>query len=309
MMHAPHLPVMREEALRLLSLRPGMRVVDATVGCGGHAEEIARRIGPGGVLVGLDWDEDALRIARARLEGARATVRLHRRSFAELAAVLAEEGIGEVDALLFDLGVSSLQLDTAARGFGFGAAGPLDMRMDRRRGVTAEALLREKSPRELERIFREYGEETLARPIVREIFRAGPLRDTRALAAIARRVYGRFGKKGAIHPATRIFQALRIAVNEELDALAAVLPQAVAVAARGARIVVISFHSLEDRIVKRAFVAGVRGCSCPPGFPVCRCGAAATLRLITRKPLRPAPEETAANPRARSARLRAAEKI
>ena len=308
-MDAPHLPVMREEALRLLGLRPGMRVVDATVGCGGHAEEIARRIGPGGVLVGLDWDGEALEIARRLLEKAGPAVRLHRRSFAELAAVLAEEGIGEADALLFDLGVSSLQLDTAARGFGFRARGPLDMRMDRRRGVTAEALLREKDPRELERIFREYGEETLARPIVREFLRAGAPRDTEALAGIASRVYRRFGRKGAIHPATRIFQALRIAVNDELGALAAALPQAAAAAAKGARIVVISFHSLEDRIVKRAFAEGARGCICPPGLPVCGCGAAAALRLITRKPLRPTAEETAANPRARSARLRAAEKL
>jgi 16S rRNA (cytosine1402-N4)-methyltransferase len=308
-MRASHIPVMREEALRLLELKPGMRVVDATVGCGGHAAGILERITPGGVLVGLDWDEDALAIARERLQGAGGSVRLHRRNFSELEAVLAEEGIGEVDALLFDLGVSSVQLDTAARGFSFGAPGPLDMRMDRRRRATAETILREKSPRDLERIFRDYGEETLARAIAREIGRAGCPRDTAGLAEIARRVYGRSRRKTAIHPATRVFQALRIAVNEELGNLAAALPQAVAAAAKGARIVVISFHSLEDRIVKEAFAAGARACVCPPGFPVCACGATATLRVITRKPVRPTAEETSANPRARSAKLRAAEKI
>lgn len=308
-MPASHVPVMREEALRILNLGPGMRVVDATVGCGGHAAGILERIGPGGILIGLDWDEDALAIARERLGTAGGRLRLHRRSFSELAAVLAEEGIGEVDALLFDLGVSSVQLDTAARGFSFGAPGPLDMRMDRRRGDTAETLLREKSPRELERIFREYGEEPLARAIAREIHRAGCPRDTAGLAEIARRVYRRFARKTTIHPATRVFQALRIAVNDELGALAAALPQAVAASARGGRIVVISFHSLEDRIVKEAFAAGAGACACPPGLPVCACGAKAVLRVITRKPLRPAAEETAANPRARSAKLRAAEKI
>lgn len=308
-MPSPHVPVLREEAIRLLRLEPGMRVVDATVGCGGHAAEIAERIAPGGVLIGLDWDEDALRIAGERLAGAGAEVRLRRRNFRELAAVLAEERIETVDALLFDLGVSSVQLDTAARGFSFGAPGPLDMRMDRRRTVTAAAVLRGTSPRELERIFREYGEETLARAIAREIGRAGCLRDTAALAEIAARAYARARRKSAIHPATRVFQALRIAVNEELDNLSSALPQAVAAAARGGRIAVISFHSLEDRIVKRAFAAGAGACTCPPGLPVCACGAAATLRIVTRRPVRPSAGETAANPRSRSARLRVAEKI
>ncbi len=308
-MTAPHIPVMREEALRLLNLRPGMRVVDATVGCGGHAEEIARRIAPGGILIGLDWDEEALRIARARLEGTGAEVRLRRRNFRDLAEALAEERIGEADALLFDLGISSAQLGSASRGFSFDAPGPLDMRMDRRRAVTAASILGGEGARGIERILREYGEEPLARAMAREICRAGPIRGTGELALLAARVYRRAGRRSAIHPATRVFQALRIAVNEELENLSAALPQAIAAAARGGRIVVISFHSLEDRIVKEAFTAAAGACVCPPGLPVCACGAAASLRLLTRKPLRPSAPETAANPRARSARLRAAEKI
>ncbi len=307
-MNSGHTPVMCEEAIEFLRLRPGMRVVDATVGCGGHATEIAKRISPGGVLIGLEWDGEALAIARERLGPQRSDVRLHRRNFSELKAVLEEEEIREVDALLFDLGVSSLQLESKGRGFSFSVPAPLDMRMDRRRTETAGMILSRCDRGDMERLFKEYGEEELARPIAREISRAGCPRGTAELAELVGRVYSREGRRSRINPATKVFQALRIAVNDELGNLTLALPQAIDVAGKGGRIVVISFHSLEDRIVKEEFARGARGCVCPPDFPVCRCGMTPRLMLITKRPVRPSAEEIAENPRARSARLRAAEK-
>lgn len=308
-MRTAHKPVMLGEALNFLALRPGMIVVDATVGCGGHAAAILERIEPGGTLIGIEWDAEALRAARLALAGKPGDTRLHRGNFADLKSILADEGVAEADALLFDLGLSSLQLETGERGFSFSSPGPLDMRMDRRRRTTAANLLGKWDEKDLERVLREYGEEPLARRIAQTIARRGIPRDTRELAALVERVYRRAGCTSRRNPATRVFQALRIAVNEELDNLKAAIPQAVDVARRGARIVVISFHSLEDRIVKEEFSRRARGCICPPGFPVCRCGRVPQLRIVTKKPVRPSAEEVAANPRARSARLRAAEKI
>jgi len=308
-MNGGHTPVMCEEALEFLRLHPGMRVVDATVGCGGHAAAIAERISPGGVLIGLDWDGEALAVAREKLESRGWDLRLHRRNFSELKRVLEEERIHEVDALLFDLGVSSLQLDSGGRGFSFSAPAPLDMRMDRRRTETARMILSRCGARELERVLAEYGEEELARPIAREIVRRGCPAGTVELAELVARVYAREGRRSRINPATRVFQALRIAVNDELGNLRLAIPQAIDVAGRGARIVVISFHSLEDRIVKEEFARGAKGCVCPTEFPVCRCGRAPQLKIITKRPVRPSPEEVGKNPRARSARLRAAERI
>lgn len=308
-MSNPHLPVMLDEARQLLSLRPGMTVVDATLGCGGHASAILKEIGPRGILIGFEWDSEALEKARAALAGREGDARLHRAGYTELESVLAEEGVSGADALLFDLGVSSLQLASAARGFSFRNPGPLDMRMDDRRTTTAASLLRRGNREEIERVLRMYGEEPLARRIARELVRRGTPRDTGELAAIVSAVYRRAGRKTRTHPATRVFQALRIAVNEELANLKTALPQAVDVARSGARIVVISFHSLEDRIVKEEFSRRSKGCTCPPDFPVCRCGKRPELKIITKKPLRPTEREVESNPRARSARLRAAEKI
>ena len=308
-MNNGHTPVMRGEALEFLRLQPGMRVVDATVGCGGHAAAIAERIGPGGVLIGLDWDGEALAVARGKLKRPEWDVRLHRRNFSELEKVLGEEGIHEVEALLFDLGMSSLQLESEGRGFSFSVPAPLHMRMDSRRTETVRMLLSRCGPRELERVLTEYGEEGLARPIAREIARRGCPEGTVELAELVARVYAREGRRSRINPATRVFQALRIAVNDELGNLRLAIPQAINVARRGARIVVISFHSLEDRIVKEEFAQGARGCVCPPEFPVCICGRTPRLKIITKKPVRPSPGEVINNPRARSARLRAAEKI
>jgi 16S rRNA (cytosine1402-N4)-methyltransferase len=303
------MPVMLKEVLSLLRLEPGMKVVDATVGCGGHAEAILERIGPEGVLVGIEWDIQALQRARKRLGKSGFDVRLHRRNFAELEDILSEEGIGRVDALLFDLGVSSLQLDSAERGFSFSAPGPLDMRMDRRRKETAEEILKRGDPGQIEGLLKRYGEELLARPIAREVARHGCPRGTVELARLVNRVYARAGRRSRINPATRVFQALRIAVNDELENLRRAIPQAVEAAGRNARIAVISFHSLEDRIVKEEFSKFARGCSCPPTFPVCRCGRIPRLRLITKKPKRPTAGEVNRNPRSRSARLRVAERI
>jgi len=305
-----HTPVMLREAMSLLGLRPGMCVVDATVGCGGHAAAIMERIAPSGRLVGIEWDGEALEVARRRLAREGWRVSLHRRNFAELAEVLADERIAQVDAVLFDLGVSSLQLASADRGFSFSAPAPLDMRMDQRRRVTAQAILARSGAGDLERIFREYGEEPLARGIARALSR-GPLPERAGdLAELVRRAYARAGRGGGrTHPATKVFQALRIAVNDELENLRKALPRAVDAVRRGGRVVVLSFHSLEDRIVKQVFLREARGCVCPPHLPVCRCGRSPRVRVLTRKPLRPSAEEIADNPRARSARLRAVERI
>jgi 16S rRNA (cytosine1402-N4)-methyltransferase len=308
-MNSGHTPVMLGEVMSLLNLRPGMKVVDTTVGCGGHAEAILEKIGTEGVLVGIDWDIQAIERARTRLGRRGYDVRLHRRNFAELKAILDEEDIRYADALLFDLGVSSLQLENGGRGFSFSREGPLDMRMDQRREKTADRVLRESGVEVLTELLKVYGEEDLARPIAREIVRRGYPGMTTELAAIVARVYRRAGRRSRINPSTRVFQALRIVVNEELENLREALPQAVEVASPGARIVVISFHSLEDRIVKEEFSRFAKGCICPPSFPVCRCGRVAKLRLVTRRPKRPSAVEVEKNPRSRSARLRAAEKI
>ncbi len=308
-MSGDHTPVMREEAVDLLRLQPGMCVVDATIGCGGHAAAIAERISPGGMLIGLDWDGEALAVAGERLRAPGCEVKLRRRNFRNLKEVLGEEGVREVDALLFDVGASSLQFESEGRGFSFSVRGPLDMRMDGRRTETAGAILSRFGAREMEQLFAEYGEEELARPIARAIVREGCPKDTVELAELVARVYAREGRRGRINPATKVFQALRIAVNDELGNLRLAIPQAIDVARKGGRIVVISFHSLEDRIVKEEFLRGAKGCICPPDFPVCRCGRAPGLKIITKRVLRPPAEEVANNPRARSARLRAAEKI
>ena len=308
-MRGGHTPVMLREAMRLLALRPGMRVVDATLGAGGHAEAICERIGPGGVLIGIDRDGDAVTAAAERLGRFGDRVRIYRANYTELGEILEREGIDKADAFLFDLGLSGIQLASEKRGFSFAASGPLDMRMDRRGGVTAAALLERWSEEDLARVLREFGEEPLARSIARELKRRGVPEGTKELADLVVRIYRRAGRRAKRHPATRVFQALRIAVNEELANLKKAIPLAAGLAAPGARIAVISFHSLEDRIVKREFSRLAKGCICPPGLPVCRCGRRPELRIVTRKPVRPEEEEVARNPRARSARLRAAEKI
>lgn len=293
-----HTPVLLKEIVAQLQPRSGGLYVDATVGGGGHAREMLRVSSPAGRLIGLDWDEEAIPQARERLNEFGARVQLVRANFAELERVLMNLAVTAVDGVVFDLGVSSRQFDEPARGFSFQREGPLDMRMSQQLGATARDVLRRASLEELVSIFQKFGEERRARAIAREIVRARErqqsLETTTQLARLIERVLGL--KRGRIHPATRVFQALRIAVNSELDNLKRGLETAARLLAPGGRMAVISFHSLEDRIVKRFFLEHGRG-------------DAATLRIITRKPVTASDEEIRDNPRARSAKLRVAEKI
>jgi 16S rRNA (cytosine1402-N4)-methyltransferase len=309
-----HLPVLAEEVLAMLAPRPGSLQIDATVGGGGHTERILEATSPDGRLLGLDADAAAI----ARVDG-RLRPRfddrfvLRRANFRELAEVAPEAGFDAVDGCLFDLGLSSFQLADTERGFGFRAGGPLDMRFDTGRGVPAAELLATLDADELTALFRRYGEEPKAGRIARAIVDArstAPVATAEELAALVERVVPRNPRQPRrTHPATRVFQALRIAVNEELEALETGLAAAVDLLRPGGRLVVVSYHSLEDRIVKRFFAAERRGCVCPPELPVCVCGRNPRLRLVTRRSVTPTPEEVAANPRSRSARLRAAERL
>jgi len=302
-----HVPVLLEEVLTYLAPRPGAVIVDATVGEGGHAEAILQRIAPAGRLIGLDRDADAVLRAEERLRRYGQNVTLRQANFAALRSVLSEVGVGLVDGVLFDLGVSTRQLLEPERGFSFEREGPLDMRMDPSQAVTAAELVNTLSERELAALIYRYGEERASRRIARQIVARRPLRTTRDLARAVEAAIG--SGRGRLHPATRTFQALRIATNAETDALASGLPQAIESLRPGGRLCVISFHSLEDRVVKQALSAGARGCTCPPDVPVCTCGRQRTLRVITKKPVTPTLEEVRRNPRARSAKLRAAERL
>ena len=309
-----HVPVLADEVVVMLAPAAGSQHVDATLGGGGHAERILEASEPDGRLLGLDADGAAIARVQARLEarfGPR--LRLRQANFRELADVAPEEGFAEIDGCLFDLGLSSFQLVDAERGFGIRTGGPLDMRFDTSRGLPAAELLATLDTDELTALLRRYGEEPFARRIARAIVdarRTAPIRTADELAALVARVApGRAPGRRRIHPATRTFQALRIAVNEELDALQTGLAAAVDLLRPGGRLVVLSYHSLEDRIVKRFLQAERRGCTCPAEAPVCVCGRQPRLRLLAPKGVVPTPAEITANPRARSARLRAAERI
>jgi 16S rRNA (cytosine1402-N4)-methyltransferase len=309
-----HIPVMADEVIEAMAPRAGTTHVDTTLGGGGHAERILESSSPDGRLLGLEADGAAIARVRDRL-GSRFGERLTLRqaNFRELAAVAPEAGFGEVDGCLFDLGLSSFQLADEDRGFGFRTGGPLDMRFDTERGIAAAELLATLDRDELTALFRRYGEEPFAGRIARAIVetrRTVPVRTAEELAALVARVApSRAPGRRRVHPATRVFQALRIAVNEELEALEAGLAAAVDLLRPGGRLAVLSYHSLEDRIVKRFLQAERRGCTCPPEAPVCVCGRQPRLRLLTPKGLVPSAAEVAANPRARSARLRAAERL
>lgn len=302
-----HQPVLYKDIIHALQPRSEGKYVDGTVGAGGHAKGILEASGPDGQLLGLDVDPQALEMARARLApfGSRAILR--HASYTTLAGQLAEVVWTAVDGILLDLGVSSMQLDTPGRGFSFREDAPLDMRFDPAHSgkPTAADLVNTLPEHDLADLIYRYGEERLSRRVARALVQARPIHTTGQLAKVVSRVV----RGGDLHPATRTFQALRIAVNDELAAVEAVLPQAVEALAPGGRLAVIAFHSLEDRIVKEFFRRESRDCICPPRQPVCVCRHKATLREITRKPIQPAEEEIRTNPRARSARLRVAEKL
>jgi 16S rRNA (cytosine1402-N4)-methyltransferase len=312
-MQEGHLPVLAEEVMSMLAPAPGSLQIDATVGGGGHTERILEATDPDGRLLGLDADGAAIARVDRRLRsrfGGRLVLR--RANFRELATVAPAAGFDAVDGALFDLGLSSHQLADVDRGFGIRTGGPLDMRFDTSRGVPAAELLATLDAAELTALFRRFGEEPQAARIARAIVaarKAAPIATAEELADLVARVAPGNPRRRRIHPATRVFQALRIAVNEELDALQDGLAAAVDLLRPGGRLVVLSYHSLEDRIVKRFINAERRGCVCPPELPVCVCGRNPRLRLLTRPSLAPTPAEIAANPRARSARLRAAERL
>ncbi len=312
-MEEGHMPVMPAEVLETLAPAPGSLQIDATVGGGGHTERILEAASPDGRVLGLDADLAAISRVGIRLARFGDRLVLRRSNFRELAEVAPAAGFGAVDGAFFDLGLSSFQLADRDRGFGFRAGGPLDMRFDTGRGVPASQLLATLSADELAALFRRYGEEPSAWKIAKAIVATRPdatVQTAEELAALVERISPPNPRvRRRIHPATRVFQALRIAVNEELDALEEGLAAAVGLLRPGGRLVVLSYHSLEDRIVKRFMAAERRGCTCPPEVPVCVCGKSPRLRLVTRPSLVPTDAEIDSNPRARSARLRAAERL
>jgi 16S rRNA (cytosine1402-N4)-methyltransferase len=305
-----HVPVLLDEAIDLLQPRAGGRYVDGTLGGGGHAEAILAASSPSGRLLGLDVDPEAITRVAARLDRFRSRMTLVNASFVELERVVRWEGFAPADGILLDLGLSSFQIESAGRGFSLRGEAPLDMRFNpRATGPTAKDLINRASVDELTDLLRRFGEEPRAKLIARTIVeRRGrrPIELTTDLAAIVERAIGR---RGRIHPATRTFQALRIAVNRELEALETVLPQAIELLAPGGRLAVISFHSLEDRIVKRYFLEQSAACVCPPQVPVCVCDRHPAIRIVTRHGIKPTDREVAANPRSRSATLRVVEKL
>lgn len=305
--HPGHVPVMLDEVLAWLDPQPGRVYVDATVGAGGHAEAILSRVAPTGHLIGIDRDADALAVAGQRLARFAASVTLRHANFTAIRTVVAEAGLEAVDGIVMDLGASSLQLGTPERGFSFARQGPLDMRMDRSQSLRAADLVNELPEEDLARLLWDFGEERWARRIARAILRRRPLSSTTELATVVGEAIPRRAWPRGIHPATRTFQALRIATNRELDALAHALPDMVGTLREGGRLCAITFHSLEDRIVKHTFQRLSHDCLCSPGSPTCTCRRRRVLRVLTRKPVTPSALEIAANPRARSAKLRVAE--
>ena len=307
-----HQSVLPAEVLQYLAPRPGGVYVDGTLGGGGHSELILEAIGPDGVLYGIDRDPAALAAASERLSRFGDRFQPLQGSFGDLVKLLATKGVREIDGLLLDLGVSSPQLDRPERGFSFRADGPLDMRMDPTQGETAADLVNSLSERELELAIKEYGEERWARKIAQRIVTARqeqPFTTTLQLAALVERTIPRRFQEDRIHPATRTFQGLRILVNGELEQVEQGLQAAIGLLKPGGRLVVISFHSLEDRIVKQRLRDAASGCRCPRQLPQCVCGQVPLVRVLTSRPVTAGAVELADNPRSRSAKLRSAERL
>ena len=307
MMLAPrHIPVLVEETIKALAVQPGGRYVDCTLGGGGHAAAILEKSSPGGQLLGIDADPTAIESAMERL-AVYDSISLVNDNFVNLEAICYKYDFVPVNGILFDLGLSSLQLSSSERGFSFQQRAPLDMRFSSDQELTAAEIVNTYPEAELAHLIRVYGEETYSRPIARRIVQERPINTTTELARIIERAVG--GRKGKIHPATKTFQALRILVNNELGNLELALKQAVNLLGFEGRLVVISYHSLEDRIVKQFMQREARDCICPPTTPTCVCGHTASLRLINKRVIVPSESEIKNNPRSRSAKLRVAERI
>ena len=306
-----HRSVLLDECMDGLDIKPDGIYVDGTAGGAGHSSEIAKKL-ESGRLIAIDQDETAVAVATERLNALGKNTTVVRSNFCELASVCRSLGIDEIDGVLLDLGVSSYQLDTAERGFSYSADAPLDMRMDNRCSLSAYEVVNSYSEQELKRILYDYGEERFAPAIASAIVKkreSRPIETTAQLSDIIKYAIPPAAREGGHHPAKRSFQAIRIEVNRELDVIEPAIKGAVEMLRPGGRIAIITFHSLEDRIVKQAFASLASGCTCPKDFPICVCGNKPKVRLVNRKPILPSKAELEENPRSRSAKLRVAEKI
>ncbi|QQE75890.1 16S rRNA (cytosine(1402)-N(4))-methyltransferase RsmH [Brevibacillus composti] len=307
-----HVTVLREEAVDGLNIRQDGIYLDCTLGGAGHSSLIASRLSPEGRLIAIDQDDWALENAKERLSPYIDRVTLVKSNFRHLKEIVDDLGLDGVDGVLFDLGVSSPQLDEGERGFSYNADAPLDMRMDQQAPLTAYEIVNEWDEQEIARIIWEYGEEKFSRRIARQIVQRrqhAPVKTTGELVELIKEAIPAAARRTGPHPAKRTFQAIRIAVNDELDAFRDAVIDAIGILRPAGRVSVITFHSLEDRICKQVYQDFAKGCTCPPAFPICTCGNEAIVKIITRKPILPSEEELEANPRARSAKLRVAEKL
>jgi len=302
-----HIPVLLQEAVEALAVQPGGRYIDCTLGAGGHAAAILNQSSPGGQLLGIDADPEAIEIARTRLETYSSSILPVNDNFANLEAICIKYDFLPVHGILLDLGLSSPQLNSPGRGFSFQHDAPLDMRFSQSQEVTAADIINMSSEAELAHLIKTYGEESYSRQIAHRVVQERPIHTTLQLVRTIEKAVRR--RRGKLHPATKTFQALRIAVNHELEHLEAVLKQAINLLGFEGRLVVISYHSLEDRIVKRFMQQESRDCICPPGIPTCVCGHKASLRLINKRVITPSQTEIQLNPSSRSAKLRAAERL
>ncbi len=307
-----HFSVLLSECIENLDIKPDGIYVDGTAGGAGHSSRIAKKLGEGGLLIPIDQDEDAIAVITERLAPYGDKVKIVRDNFSNIKSVLESLGIESIDGLLLDLGVSSYQLDTAERGFSYMANAPLDMRMDNRAARSAYNVINDYSADELRKIIYDFGEERFAPKIVAGIIKAreeAPVETTGELVEIIKKSIPSFARREELSSVKRVFQAVRIEVNRELDIIAPTIEAAVNMMKPGGRIVIITFHSLEDRIVKQTFAALASGCTCPKDFPVCVCGNKPKVKILTKKPILPSEAELAANSRSKSAKLRVAEKI
>lgn len=304
-----HIPVLFNETIEMLDCKPGDIIVDGTLGGGGHAQAILERILPGGTLIGIDRDPDALEAASRRLDKYQDSLITVHDNFANLESILDKLGIEAIDGMIMDLGVSSYQLDKGSRGFSYQSDAPLDMRMDPTQELSAHDVVNKYDERRLARIISQYGEEKWAARIAKFIVNNRPINTTEELAQVIKAAIPAKARRRGPHPAKRTFQAIRIEVNKELEILEGAIESAVSKLRPGARLCIITFHSLEDRIVKNTFRKLQNPCSCPPNAPICICGNQPLVKVITRKPIIPSEQEISQNPRSRSAKLRACQKL